>query len=676
MIPYTPNEPEQSGSFATRGWLRLGWALPWLVLAVTLGVTYLVWQSERQNALKDLRTDFDFRAREANARIDQRIKAYEQILRGVRGLLQTSGKVTAKEFHEYVELLHLADNYPGTRSIGYARLEPVTVKTTQGKDSARTSVVYLEKLSGGDKLRFPVGTDMYADPMRRLAMEQARDAGAAVISGKLELPRATYEDKLMQGGFLMFLPVYSGGDRHDTLAGRRASLGGWVYASFHMVDLMQDILWDISDEVDIEIHDGDIVSDDTMMYDPDISGTGGSPDALFKSRSLLKVGGHHWTVIIRSLYGFEKRLDSKKSDFIAYVGGGTSLLLALMTWLLVKGQVRALRSASELSRELTERKRAEERLKLAATVVRTVEEAVIVTDANNLILAVNPAFTEITGYREEEVVGRNPRILSSGRHSREFFSQFWETLLATGSWHGEIWDKRKSGEIYVKWLSIRLVRNEHGKVTHHVGVFSDISERKAAEDKLQRLAHYDALTDLPNRALFNDRLQRALAQAKRERARLALMFLDLDKFKPINDTFGHAVGDLLLKEVAKRLRNCIRESDTVSRIGGDEFVVLLPVVEGEQDSTRVAEKMLHALDLPFELAGQILHISCSIGVAVYPDHGADERSLTRSADIAMYLAKSGGRNNVKLYRQDMSVTGAYCAFDPASFKPEPPQNHG
>jgi len=676
MIPHDTDsiKPALPPAARMRNRHHLGW-LPWLVLAISLAATYLIWQSERQNAMQDLQIDFDFRAREADSRITQRITAYEQILRGVRALFIASQSVTHDKFREYVDSLHLKDNYPGSQSIGFALLVPGTQKAgvmrgahlppdidePVGERKTTASVTYLEPLSSDYK--FPLGSDMYADPVRRAAMEQARDTGQAVSSGKVLLPLVAGEDERIQRGFLMFLPVYKEGASHATLAERRAGIIGWVYASFRMVDLMADILGDISSEVDIEIHDGEKVADETMIYDPDISGIGGNPDAQFKSRSRITVASRDWTVVLRSLYGFESRVDRKKAKFVAYVGIETSLLLAILAWLLVRGRERAIQAAEELNRELAERRRAEEGLRLAATVVKTVEEAVLVTDAYNQIVAVNPAFTEITGYSPEEVIGKNPRMLSSGKHSKEFFKELWEMLLATGSWHGEIWDKRKSGEIYVKWLSIKLVRDENNQVTHHLAVFSDITERKAVEERMQRLAHYDVLTDLPNRALFSDRLQQGIAQAKRDKTRLALMFLDLDKFKPINDTLGHAVGDLLLKEVARRLLNCVRESDTVSRIGGDEFVVLLPTIEAEQDAKLVADKILHSLNQPIDLAGHSLRISVSIGLVVYPEHGGNERTLTRNADIAMYHAKASGRNNAKFFQQDMSVTGAYCALD-------------
>lgn len=673
-----PIEPALPRITRMREWYRLGWSLPWLVLAITLTATYLMWQAEQQRAIKDLQIDFDFRVRETNTRIEQRMKAYEQILRGVRAIYSVRQNVTRGEFREYVDSLHLKDNYPGSQSIGFAQVVPEVQKAghivavrksgmlpgdiqSSGEQRTITSVTYIEPFSGDNS--FPVGSDMYSDPVRRAAMELARDSGLAVNSGKVLLPLGADEDKYIQRGFLMFLPVYNAGRPHATTAERRANIIGWVYASFRMMDLMVDILGEISNEVDIEIHDGVDVADETMIYDPDVSGIGGNPGAQFKSRSRIEVASHYWTVVIRSLNGFEMQLDREKAKFVAYVGIETSLLLALLAWLLVRGRARAVQAAEVLNRELAERKRAEEGLRLAAVVVKTVEEAVLVTDANNQIVAVNPAFTAITGYSPEDVIGRNPRILSSGKHSSEFYKELWGTLLAKGSWHGEIWDKRKSGESYVKWLSIKLVRDEGNRLTHHVAVFSDISERKAAEERMQHLAHYDVLTDLPNRTLFSDRLQQGITRAKRDQTRMALMFLDLDKFKPINDALGHAVGDLLLKEVAKRLVHCVRASDIVSRLGGDEFVMLLPTIEAEQHAMLVADKILHSLGQPFKLAGHSLHISVSIGLVLYPDHGSDGMTLTKNADIAMYYAKASGRNNAKFFRPDMLANGTQCALD-------------
>lgn len=303
--------------------------------------------------------------------------------------------------------------------------------------------------------------------------------------------------------------------------------------------------------------------------------------------------------------------------------------------------------------DISERHQREEELRLSAAVFNLADEAMVITSAKNEILSVNPAFTVITGYASQEVIGRNPKLLSAKTHSRAFYQEMWGQLTETGGWAGEVLNRKKSGEVYVEWLSIKRVLDEQGQLTHHVAVFSDITVRKATEGRMRHLALHDALTDLPNRALLTERLEQAILRARRERSHLGLMYFDLDKFKPVNDSFGHEVGDLLLKAVASRVVDCVRASDTVARIGGDEFVVLLPVLEADQDAMGVAEKIRLALDQPFEIAGHVFDISASLGLAIYPLHGEDEQILTRHADTAMYQAKKNGRNQVVLYQSGM-----------------------
>jgi diguanylate cyclase (GGDEF)-like protein/PAS domain S-box-containing protein len=299
-------------------------------------------------------------------------------------------------------------------------------------------------------------------------------------------------------------------------------------------------------------------------------------------------------------------------------------------------------------------KQAEEMLSLSSTVFNTVDEALLVSDADNRIVMVNPAFTRLTGYQAEEAIGKNPHLLSSGQHDADFYRQMWAQLTRTGNWCGELWNRRKNGELYIEWSTIKQVRDPHGKLTHYVAAFSDITQRKADEENIRHQAQHDALTDLPNRVLLIDRLQQALAQARRDNTHLALMYLDLDQFKPVNDTLGHAVGDQLLQEVASRIRGCVREVDTVARIGGDEFVVLLTSSEEQSDAMTVAEKIRAVLNQTFHICGAQLHISSSIGITLYPEHGTREHELLDHADSAMYCAKQSGRNQVRLYEAGLS----------------------
>lgn len=303
--------------------------------------------------------------------------------------------------------------------------------------------------------------------------------------------------------------------------------------------------------------------------------------------------------------------------------------------------------------DISERKQREEELRLSSTVFKLADEAMIITNQSNEIVSVNPAFTAITGYAPEEAIGRNPRMLSAHKQTTEFYQEMWRRLTESDAWSGEVLNRKKNGEIYIEWLSIKRVLDDNGKLTHHVAVFSDITMRKSAENRMRYLALHDALTDLPNRALLTERLEQAIVAARRDKSGLGLMYFDLDNFKPINDSFGHEMGDLLLKAVADRVLDCVRESDTVARLGGDEFAVLLPKLETAKDAMMVAEKIRNALGEHFLLAGDSFEISASIGVAIYPEHGDDERTLLRSADTAMYHAKRGGRNQVVLYQAGM-----------------------
>ncbi|KAB2928538.1 MAG: PAS domain S-box protein, partial [Dechloromonas sp.] len=271
--------------------------------------------------------------------------------------------------------------------------------------------------------------------------------------------------------------------------------------------------------------------------------------------------------------------------------------------------------------DISERKQAEEHLRLLAMVFSNSNEAIIVTDADNRIVATNPAFTELTGYLPEDVIGRNPRILSAGNTPREVFTEMWESLRRNGAWQGELWDRRKNGEAYPKWLSISLVRDEQGQVRNHIGSFIDISELKATQERIRHLAHHDTLTNLPNRFSLLEKLEQAVAFCRRKQMQLALMLIDLDRFKTINDTLGHHAGDELLVEVARRLLGTVRESDIVARLGGDEFVVALPGIGSPDDAAHLADKIAREISLPYLISGQEQRTSPSIGICLFPDDG-------------------------------------------------------
>ncbi len=303
--------------------------------------------------------------------------------------------------------------------------------------------------------------------------------------------------------------------------------------------------------------------------------------------------------------------------------------------------------------DVTAQKRAEEQLRMNATVFDTTSEGIMVTDADNIIKTVNPAFSRITGYEAEEVVGHSPGILSSGRHTKAFYEQMWGAVSQNGYWSGEIWNRRKDGSVYPEWLSIAAIKNESGIVKEYVAVFSDISKHKQDEEKIRYQANFDALTGLPNRSLLTDRLTQAILSANREEWKLALLFIDLDQFKVVNDTFGHVMGDELLQMVATRIRECVREVDTVARFGGDEFVVLMQDVTDLEAPALVASKVIAEVTGSFTLYQREIYIGASIGITVYPDDANTPDALLRNADMAMYQAKEQGRNNYQFFTPSM-----------------------
>lgn len=304
--------------------------------------------------------------------------------------------------------------------------------------------------------------------------------------------------------------------------------------------------------------------------------------------------------------------------------------------------------------DISRRKATEDQLRLSAQVLEATTEGVFVTDAGLRIIHVNPAFCKLTGFAAADVLGQPPSVLSSDRHGPDFYAEMWKAIRNDGSWRGEIWNRTKSGELFAAWINISAVRNENGETTHYFAVFSDITDRKRSEERLNHLANHDALTGLPNRALFQERLGRALIRAERNRLVFALLFLDLDQFKQINDNLGHLAGDHLLKEVASRLSGTVRRQDTVARLGGDEFVLIIEDISDFRDAATVARKVLARFAEPFVLSDQPTRVSTSIGISLYPGDGNDVQTLLGQADEAMYCAKKQGRSSFRFAAADLS----------------------
>ena len=507
-----------------------------IVLVASLLVTYKVWKDADRVAGQALQSAFDFRVREVNERIRQRLMIYEQVLRATKALFVVNENVTRDMFRDYIHSLDLTENYPGIQGIGFSALVPRDEKERhvariraegfedytiqpEGERDVYTSIVYLEPFTGRNLRAF--GFDMYSEPNRRAAMQKARDTGEATLSGKVFLVQE--DGGQVQAGFLMYLPVYKNDKPGAAPNQGRKELAGWVYAPFRVGDFLRGLFDELDDDIDMEIYDGGELSYDARMFDGVESTEALASHHRLQNVSRIEVANRAWAVAIAALPIFEQRLDNGRPQLVLQAGVSISLLLALLMWIFLDDRARAVQAANQA----------------------------------------------------------------------------------------------------------------------------------------MQLALYDPLTGLPNRKLLDERLQQALAKAKRNNTHAALLFIDLDKFKPVNDNYGHVYGDLLLKEVAKRLQGCMRESDTASRLGGDEFVALLPEVEGGEDVKVVANKILHRLTESYAIAGHSFDISASIGAALYPDDGNDGKSLTKSADIAMYDAKNSGRGNVKFARQPSHPAGQH-----------------
>ena len=306
-----------------------------------------------------------------------------------------------------------------------------------------------------------------------------------------------------------------------------------------------------------------------------------------------------------------------------------------------------------ITTDITESRQKDIRLELAAQVYRAGTEGIVITDAEQRVISVNNAFCQITGFEEHDVLGEKPSILASGRHPQSFYAEMWRAIETAGRWAGEIWNRRKSGEVYPEWLSISRVVNTAGEVTHYIGVFSDITHRKMAEEEIERLAFYDPLTGTPNRYLLHDRAAQAIRSADRNGNGFAVCFIDLDRFKTINDVFGHAAGDEILKEVAQRIRSLVREDDTVCRLGGDEFVLLLEGLS-EAQLDRRATALVQAICRPMTVGDTEVSVSASLGIALYPQDSKAFDTLLQQADMAMYQAKNAGRNGWRYFNEDMA----------------------
>jgi diguanylate cyclase (GGDEF)-like protein/PAS domain S-box-containing protein len=649
-------------------WQRLGSAvlgpnIAWVVLFFGLLATFEVHRRAQETLLHDQQTQFDDRVSDIVAAIRTRLASYEDMLRGGAGLLAASTSVSRAGWKDYNDSLALQERYPGVQGVGYSVVIPAArldahVRTVRaeglpdyavrpaGVRAEYTSIVYLEPLDARNQRA--LGFDMFSEANRRTAMERARDTDDTAMSAKVTL--AQEADKGVQAGMLMYLPYYKNGTPHNTLAERRANLLGYVYSPFRLTDLMSEILKGYKagaiPMVDVALYDGTLLSADSLLY----SGSGFAPvpgqpvsGRLTSTRS-IGMYGHSWSLYAVARPAFQAAFDQNKPLQLLLFSAATSAMLSMLVYLLALQRQRALARVRQLTRQAAEREKTAEQLQLAALVYQHSSEAMSVTDNKGSIVSINHAFTAITGYTLEEVAGKNHKHLASDRHDRAFYQAMWSDLNATGKWQGEILKRRKNGEVYLESMTINAIHHVDGSVRRYVALSSDITQKKASAELIWKQANFDTLTGLPNRHMFHDRLALEIKKSHRSGLPMALLLLDLDRFKEVNDALGHAQGDRLLVLAAERIVGCVRKSDTVARLGGDEFIVILSGLENISCTGRIAQKLIESLMAPFSLLHEVVFVSASVGITVYPSDSQDGETLVKNADQAMYSAKNSGRN--------------------------------
>ncbi|PKH01044.1 hypothetical protein CXF72_19120 [Psychromonas sp. MB-3u-54] len=634
-----------------------------LLLITSLAVTYGSFYFTQINSEKNIQAYFDFRVREAVSLIEIRIKAYEQVLRGTGGLFNASKTVEREEFKRYISSLNLAENFPGIQGVGYSIIIPSTLINNhieairsegfpaysiypEGERDIFSSIIYLEPFSQRNLRAF--GYDMFSEPMRHKAMQKAIDNDAMSLSGKVRLVQESGAND--QSGFLMYLPVYENGKPHTLLADRQENIIGWVYAVFRMNDFISGVHGEQAEDLDVEIFDGDIISDETLMFDSyGPFSLNKQFDNISYKINQINVVNHIWTVRIRPSSLFDSRVNKSWPLFVGVIGTIASFTISFIFWLLLTGRERAIKAATNMNMKLIK-----EQWRLSCIIEGTHAETWEWNIQSGDVFF-NEYCAEIIGYKLSELEPITIKTWHKNIHPDDLQKS------------ADLLTKHFAGELPNYECEIRMLHKDgswvwilaKGKVASWTddgnpllmfGLLQEINQMKLTEKALRHQSQHDALTGLPNRMLLTDRIQQAQFIASRNNKKLALMFIDLDKFKPVNDEQGHHAGDFILIKVAQRIKSCLRDSDTVARVGGDEFIVLLPTIEREQDASGAAEKILDVLNTPFEFAEQSLSITSSIGIAFFPEHGNDGSTLIKNADTAMYCAKGDGRNNVKIYQ--------------------------
>lgn len=741
----------------------------WILLTISVIVTFFVWSYSKNYYDNRANKVFISHINEDIDHLTRQLQRFETVLRSGVAFFQGSDNVSREEWHKFVSTLQLNQHYPGMQGVGYSKMlradeigsiekqmrsngYPPFVLKPKGIRDQYSSILYLEPM---DKRNLrAIGYDMFSEPVRRMAMEKARDTGLPILSGRVKLVQEMETD--IQPGMLMYLAYYKKDLPVNTVEERRNAIDGFVYSAFRMNDLMRVIALKDPD-INFEIYDVDHHSSRNLLYR---SFNKSSYHPKFTAIKVIKINGQIWHIHFYSSAKFDAEHSSKYPVLYTVIGLVVYILLMFIILGLITNRKIMAEKSKELvsnktrlrtllnsaidgvhiidmngkiiefspsfasmlgysndemanlnifdidskfstqeilsafetlpeepitletihrnksgelidveitaqkilldgqlyvyasSRDITERKKSENELKKLSQAIEQSPNTVMITDLAARIEYVNNAFTASTGYTLDEMIGKNPRLLQSGKTPPAVYIDLWEKLKQGKSWNGEFTNLSKDGREFTEEVTISPIMQPDGKITHYMAIKDDITEKKRAAEQIHYLANYDLLTGLPNRSQLNDRIKYALNDAKRNGGEIALLFLDLDRFKDINDTLGHSIGDMLLTELAKRVKKLIREEDTLSRLGGDEFIFMLPHTS-TQGAAFVAEKILDVLSQSFDIDDNELTITASIGIAIYPYDGTDPDTLTKNADAAMYEAKQKGRNNYQFFTEAM-----------------------
>ena len=631
-------------------------------MATGLGLTGLWCHQQRHfSRLEHERIERDL-ADAISGAVTSRLQTNIAVLNAVAGLFDASKEVDQQEFNAFYQALnHGGETLNGIQGVGYAAVVPngdiprfeqqvrragrpnFTIKPA-GSRPLTSAILFLEPNDWRNQRA--LGFDMYSEATRREAMQLSAGTGEPALSGPVRLLQ---ENKIRpQIGALLYQAVYrTSSQAFNSSRDRFNQLRGWAYSPLRMEDLIQGALAKVDNPAlqgtGVLIYDTSRNNAENLLFDN--LKLANSPELSHPTWMEVSIANRNWVIGIQLDY---RKLNpegwSNTLLLQALLGMSLSVLAGVISQQLIRNHQsvrQALLREQEASRERA----------LAGTVFDSSPVAIVVTDAQGVILKVNQAFCQLTGYSELEARGNTVNLLRSGRHDNNFYEQMWTAILSKGYWSGEIWNRHRNGQIIRHELSITAVLDEHQQPNSFVGLLRDVSERYEQQEQMRFMATHDQLTGLANRTLLIEELNRSLALAKRQGCGVGLLFIDLNRFKPVNDRYGHSTGDALLKAVAQRLTNTCRSSDTLCRQGGDEFVVLIPDAPSIEHLQTLARKLVGALEQPFQAGPELpqeITISASIGLARWPDHASDADDLIEAADTAMYAAKVQGEASIAI----------------------------